>query len=100
MRAALYCRVSSTQQAKEGDSIPAQLDALNKYAIAQTKRGSRFAAPSCMSLFQSESSSASETAEASKASVESTSRSSAHHLVGDGVCRHPVDDDGSAAVLG
>ena len=33
MRAALYCRVSSTQQAKEGDSIPAQLDALNKYAI-------------------------------------------------------------------
>ena len=32
MRAALYCRVSSTQQAKEGDSIPAQLDALNKYA--------------------------------------------------------------------
>ena len=32
MRAAIYCRVSSTQQAKEGDSIPAQLDALNKYA--------------------------------------------------------------------
>jgi len=32
MRAALYCRVSSAQQAKEGDSIPAQLDALNKYA--------------------------------------------------------------------
>lgn len=33
MRAAIYCRVSSTQQAKEGDSISAQLDALNKYAI-------------------------------------------------------------------
>lgn len=33
MRAALYCRVSSAQQAKEGDSIPAQLDALNKYAV-------------------------------------------------------------------
>lgn len=33
MRAALYCRVSSDKQAKEGDSIPAQLDALNKYAI-------------------------------------------------------------------
>lgn len=33
MRAAIYCRVSSTQQAKEGDSIPAQLDALNKYAV-------------------------------------------------------------------
>ena len=32
MRAAIYCRVSSTQQAKEGDSISAQLDALNKYA--------------------------------------------------------------------
>lgn len=32
MRAALYCRVSSAAQAKEGDSIPAQLDALNKYA--------------------------------------------------------------------
>lgn len=32
MRAALYCRVSSDKQAKEGDSIPAQLDALNKYA--------------------------------------------------------------------
>lgn len=33
MRAAIYVRVSSTVQAKEGDSIPAQLDALNKYAI-------------------------------------------------------------------
>lgn len=33
MRAAIYCRVSSTQQAKEGDSISAQLDALNKYAV-------------------------------------------------------------------
>ena len=32
MRAALYCRVSSAIQAKEGDSISAQLDALNKYA--------------------------------------------------------------------
>lgn len=32
MRAALYCRVSSDRQAKEGDSIPAQLDALHKYA--------------------------------------------------------------------
>lgn len=31
-RVALYCRVSSTIQAKEGDSIPAQLDALRKYA--------------------------------------------------------------------
>ena len=31
MRAAIYCRVSSTQQAKEGDSISAQLDALRKY---------------------------------------------------------------------
>lgn len=33
MRAALYCRVSSEKQSKEGDSISAQLDALNKYAI-------------------------------------------------------------------
>jgi len=33
MRAALYIRVSSAIQAKEGDSIPAQLDALNKYAF-------------------------------------------------------------------
>lgn len=32
MRTALYCRVSSDRQAKEGDSIPAQLDALHKYA--------------------------------------------------------------------
>lgn len=31
-RVALYCRVSSDRQAKEGDSIPAQLDALRKYA--------------------------------------------------------------------
>ena len=33
MRAAIYCRVSSQAQAKEGDSISAQLDALNKYAV-------------------------------------------------------------------
>jgi len=33
MRAALYCRVSTATQVKEGDSIPAQLDALNKYAV-------------------------------------------------------------------
>lgn len=33
MRAAIYCRVSSEKQSKEGDSISAQLDALNKYAI-------------------------------------------------------------------
>lgn len=32
-RTTLYCRVSSDKQAHEGDSIPAQLDALNKYAI-------------------------------------------------------------------
>lgn len=31
-RCALYCRVSSSVQAREGDSIPAQIDALNKYA--------------------------------------------------------------------
>lgn len=31
-RAALYMRVSSTKQVKEGDSIPAQRDALTKYA--------------------------------------------------------------------
>lgn len=31
-RAALYCRVSSDQQAREGDSIPAQLAALHAYA--------------------------------------------------------------------
>ena len=31
-RTALYVRVSSDRQAKEGDSIPAQVDALNKYA--------------------------------------------------------------------
>lgn len=31
-RAAIYCRVSSDRQAREGDSIPAQLDALRKYA--------------------------------------------------------------------
>ena len=31
MRAAIYCRVSSAVQAKEGDSISAQLDALRKY---------------------------------------------------------------------
>ena len=31
MRAAIYCRVSSDRQAKEGDSISAQLDALRKY---------------------------------------------------------------------
>ena len=31
-KCALYCRVSSSVQAKEGDSIPAQLDALHKYA--------------------------------------------------------------------
>lgn len=35
MRAAIYCRVSSAVQAKEGDSIPAQLEALNKYASEQ-----------------------------------------------------------------
>ena len=33
MRAAIYVRVSSDKQVKEGDSISAQLDALNKYAI-------------------------------------------------------------------
>lgn len=33
-KAALYCRVSSTTQAQEGDSIPAQLDALRNYANA------------------------------------------------------------------
>ena len=32
MRAALYVRVSSDKQVREGDSIPAQLDALHKYA--------------------------------------------------------------------
>lgn len=32
MKCALYVRVSSDRQAKEGDSIPAQLDALHKYA--------------------------------------------------------------------
>lgn len=32
-RAALYVRVSSDRQAREGDSIPAQLDALHKYAL-------------------------------------------------------------------
>lgn len=31
-RCALYARVSSSIQAREGDSIPAQIDALNKYA--------------------------------------------------------------------
>lgn len=31
MRAAIYCRVSSEKQSKEGDSISAQLDALRKY---------------------------------------------------------------------
>lgn len=31
-RAALYCRVSSDKQVKEGDSIPAQREALRKYA--------------------------------------------------------------------
>jgi DNA invertase Pin-like site-specific DNA recombinase len=31
-RAAIYARVSSDRQAKEGDSIPAQLEALRKYA--------------------------------------------------------------------
>lgn len=31
-RVALYARVSSDRQAREGDSIPAQIDALNKYA--------------------------------------------------------------------
>lgn len=31
-RAALYCRVSSDRQAQEGDSIPAQLQALHSYA--------------------------------------------------------------------
>ena len=31
-KCALYARVSSTVQAREGDSIPAQLDALHKYA--------------------------------------------------------------------
>lgn len=31
-RAALYCRVSTDQQAQEGDSIQAQVDALKKYA--------------------------------------------------------------------
>lgn len=31
-RVALYMRVSSTKQVKEGDSIPAQRDALTKYA--------------------------------------------------------------------
>lgn len=34
MRAALYVRVSSDKQVREGDSIPAQLDALRKYAEA------------------------------------------------------------------
>ena len=33
MRAALYCRVSTATQVKDGDSIAAQLDALNKYAV-------------------------------------------------------------------
>ena len=32
IKAALYLRVSSDKQAKEGDSIPAQRDALRKYA--------------------------------------------------------------------
>ena len=32
MRAALYCRVSTEKQVKEGDSIAAQLEALHKYA--------------------------------------------------------------------
>ncbi len=31
-RVALYARVSTSRQAKEGDSIPAQIDALRKYA--------------------------------------------------------------------
>ena len=31
-RAALYCRVSTERQVKEGDSIPAQITALRKYA--------------------------------------------------------------------
>lgn len=31
MRAAIYVRVSSDKQVKEGDSISAQLDALRKY---------------------------------------------------------------------
>ena len=31
-KAALYARVSSDRQAQEGDSIPAQLDALRKWA--------------------------------------------------------------------
>lgn len=33
LRAALYARVSTDQQVKEGDSIDAQIDALTKYAI-------------------------------------------------------------------
>ena len=32
MTTALYIRVSSDKQAREGDSVPAQLDALRKYA--------------------------------------------------------------------
>jgi DNA invertase Pin-like site-specific DNA recombinase len=32
-RAAIYARVSSDRQAKEGDSIPAQVDALRKYVV-------------------------------------------------------------------
>ena len=32
MRAALYCRVSTEKQVKDGDSIAAQLEALHKYA--------------------------------------------------------------------
>ena len=32
IRTAIYCRVSTERQASEGDSIPAQLDALRKYA--------------------------------------------------------------------
>ena len=30
-RTAIYCRVSTSRQEKEGDSIPAQLDALREY---------------------------------------------------------------------
>ena len=33
IRVAIYARVSTDQQAQEGDSIPAQLDALNKYVV-------------------------------------------------------------------
>lgn len=34
-KTAIYCRVSSAQQVQEGDSIAAQLDALNKYVASK-----------------------------------------------------------------